>query len=1666
MPPYQLPMAAAALVGVAGSIFIRFVTREKEGKIKLPATGDDALGSEAKAHDSFNVVQPEDLLDGYPVEENEYWAQMRLWKVSITANLVVILALETISLGWAAAALSGSPSHGDGDASAGTGLLLVYLFRILYALYTVTLAAGAVPLTTVRLHRNRVIHLAVLTALAFALQFAISILPISALAPAGSSAGALKALWHATLVLYALSAVLSWTIPTGPPLRFPPERVYAPATNAKASNRSTDNVSGSTGASVLDFILFGYTTRLVRLVQTAESLEIADLPILPANMRATFQFHKMRELLRVSPIGTWGKGKGDGKDGGEKETRPGWGLAWRVLRVNGVAFVAEMVMVALAAPLWFASPFFLQKLIAYLERDLERLHTRWGWVYAVGQLVSLLMVHMLAAQFFSLATAVIEIRIKAQLNTILFEKTLVRKDIGKDKKSDKGGKEDEDEEAEFSSKAQVMTLMTTDVDRVFEFSSFVFSLVDSPIELIVGTLLLYRLIGVSCFWGLLVIVVMFPFNTLAGKVVVRFQDKLMKATDERVALMNEVLGAIRMLKFMAWERPFESRILRVRERELKYQKLNYWLEVIFAAIWDSSPLIVTLVAFWHFSVWRGEPLTPSIAFPTILVFQELQFAFNTLPETFVNMLQSFVSLRRVEHYLELPEITPVPPLDGGAVHVFGPPGEGRGQGEGQGERECAAACASATVTWPQDRGAKSGTSGASTPFAPSTPGTPRGQQQGKFVLLDMDLRFPTGELSLVCGKLGSGKTLLLLALLGEADVLAGQVVCPRSPPDSLAVYGPSGANRDGREAKWVVPGMCSAWLRNASIRDNILFSLPYDEERYQRTLEACALIADLNILEDGDESEIGERGVNLSGGQKARVSLARAVYSRASVLLLDDVLSAVDAHTAHHLYHECIKGELMKGRTVVLVSHHVQLCSSGAAYVVALDNGRVTFAGERQAFLGTGLLGALGSSGAGAEEEEEKLVEDSENLPSGSTLSVPKRVGKSTDVGRLASSQQDAEDPPSETSSTAFTEDMASATANDTPNGNADGNGKAKLERKPPRKLVEEEKRAVGRVSKDVWTMYVRACGKHWYWTWFAAVFILAALSPIVESYWLKFWSGTPLEEAAEKGPVYYIGVYAALTLAGVFLSTYRFFVLYSGSIQASTVLYKRLLESVLFANIRFHDTVSRGRLLNRFGKDFEGIDSRLSDHFGHSIIFALSFTTIVVSIAFAGGIPFVLAAFVLGYFYFAGGLYSQASRDMRRLDSVAHSPLYSLYGETIAGATVLRAFGASSKFLRDMLTCVDTQINPSYWQLGVNRWIEVRYDLLASATVGLVGIIAVMTPSISAALAGFALSFATEMTLALLALVRRFVGLEQSMVALERIKEYSELAQESPEFVEPRPAASWPDKGAIKCVDLVIRYAPQLPNVLHNINFEVRPGEKVGILGRTGSGKSTLALSFFRFVEATEGQILVDGVDIAKIGLTDLRSKLTIIPQDPTILSGTLRSTLDVFDEYEDAEIYEALRRVHLIPSPSGENTEAQMDIETPETINVNVFRNLESPVSEGGENFSTGEKQLLCMARAILKRSKVLVMDEATASVDYATDELIGKTIRQEFANSTILTIAHRLRTVIDYDRVMILDQGRIVEFDSPTTLLSDPESQFHGLCKATGKNEFITLKRMAGL
>ncbi|KZO97554.1 multidrug resistance-associated ABC transporter [Calocera viscosa TUFC12733] len=1625
-----LPFAVTLASGVLLSAIILLLSRPRTGQIRLPthtATASNGHGHDSgepefltegleEKQDLFDVSRPEDLVDGTPVDEDEFWQKTKLKKIALTALLALLVACEAVTLGFLAASTTSAQP------------LAASSLRLASAVYILVFSACSISDSGVNTHWAGLIHLSVLTAGGVLLLGISAILPdddalAEVLAAAPDLGEAIAPLQYTVFMLYLAAVSLASTIPRGPPLHFPPAQIYSLKTLSTSAPTTKDNVCGIVQTSVAGFLLFSYTTPVVMLGYTSESLEIRDLPIVPADMRATSIYSTMRRamravrLRRIPLFGAWKPSPGSG-----------WDLMYRILRVNVTAFVIQIILASVSAVLYYAPALFLQRLIAYLEMDPGREDTRWGWVYALGLFLSNSINFLITGQLWGISTTTLQTRLRVQLNTTLFAKTLIRKDVASssssapsegatpaasDAGSAKDGKEKEkkdEEDDDFSSKAQVMTLMTVDVDRVSEFSWHFFSLIDAPVEIVIGSMFLYRLLGVSSLLGLAVSVLFLPLTHMASKVVVYAQDNLMKARDERVSLMNELLGAIRMVKFMAWERSSEKRVLTVRAKELKFQRLNYIIETAFTFIWLASPVLVTLVSFWHFAVIRQQILTPSIAFTSVSVFNELRFALSALPETFINMMQSLVSVRRIEKYLSSAEIQPSLSL----------------------HKEGNIVLNSATITWPQDRGMR-------TSATPSVAATPR----GKFVLLDLTLSFPDGELSLICGKLGSGKTLLLLGLLGEADLLAGQVICPRTPADTLALASGLPSIPDD---EWIVQGVVayvpqSAWLQNASIRDNILFNLPYNEVRYQKTLQVCALEADLEILEDGDMAEIGERGVNLSGGQKARISLARAVYSRAATVLLDDVLSAVDAHTAHHLFDQCLKGELLTGRTVILVSHHVQLCLPGASYVISLDNGHLQFTGKPDDFRVSGIMEGL---------EKEKLTAE--------------ELKKAEELAKVETIEQVAEEVVKEEKEGETGATSESTTSTAVPN--SPSSDVKKVIKKVPRKVVEEERRAVGRIGTKVWLLYVHACGNWLYWSLFILALLSGAAMPVAENLWLRFWSANGMTGgSATHSPVYYLGVYGLLSVTTLMITSARLLVLYEGSIHASTVLYKRLLEAVLFAKIRFHDTVSRGRLLNRFGKDFEGLDSSLADNFGRTLFYALNVVTTFVTVSYIGGPGFMVAACFLGFLYYqVAKVYGQTARDMRRLDSVTKSPLYTIYGDAISGVGVLRAFGASTKILREMLQLVDTNTNPYYWMWSVNRWLSARFNLLSAAVVGVTALIVILNPRIDASFAGFALAFSSNVMNDLLFMVRRFVGLEQSMVALERVNEFSEVDQEAPEFIEPRPPAGWPERGNVEVENLVIRYAPELPNVLHGLTFSVKPKQKIGILGRTGCGKSTLALSFFRFVEPTEGRILIDDIDITTIGLTDLRSRITIIPQDPTIFSGSLRSTLDVFNEYDDAEIFEALRRVHLLPPVDDEPSTSQAAEAAEEEVNTNVFKSLDSPVSEGGENFSAGEKQLICMARAILRRSKVLLMDEATASVDYETDELIGKTIRHEFADSTILTIAHRLRTVIDYDKVLVLDQGRIAEYDEPATLLANTSSMFYSLCKSTGKNEFEVLKKTA--
>ncbi|KLO19366.1 ATP-binding cassette transporter [Schizopora paradoxa] len=1602
MPRLQLETGIFLCICCLSSLLRFVVVRRrniKEGKIKLSFDDEDENNKTLARELCSSIFKVSEFADGYvnAIHEDEFWRKARTRKICVFFVTSAMAVVETIDLGW-------SIIEEDGTRKIWTNISLIS-----FSLYLSYISAASVASRDVDFNRRSIFHVFSLTATALLLLTSSAILP-----PHGQD------IRHAITMYLSISLVFSafWIsagTKGGPTLHFSPGAIYSEDFVSEITPMTKNNVSESTGASPWDVMMFSFATRVIKFNYTDKSVQVGDLPIIPLSVRAGFLFTRMTSVIQRHKLRIlkWTPKRGSG-----------WELGYQLVRANTSELWAIVGYTLVAVVLFYVPYFFVLRLVHSLEVDPSRSDRSWGWWYCFGLFMSRLLGYINIEQLW-LSTTLLQTRIKVELNTILFTKTLARKDIASSsaviheivQKNSDGSSEDAppgeeilEHEGEFSSKAQIMTLMTTDVDRVSSVAMQLFSIIDSPLEIAVATVFLYKLLGTSAFVGLAVTCLFLPVNHIAGKFVMGAQNNLMKARDERVSLMNEILGAIRMLKFMVWEGKFEARISNIRGRELHYQKLSYTIETTFNGIWSATPLIVTLVSFWHFAVFRGQLLTPSIAFTSIAIFSELRFALSSLPETIIYGIQGFVSLRRIEKYLQGEEIQYPPRGPTGSYEIV---------------------LQSATVSWPEDKSPSTRSVSVQSTIA-----------RQKFVQADMTLNFPLGELSLVCGKTGSGKTLLLLSLLGEVDLLSGQLSCPRSPIDTTLI--PPGTRIKPED--WIVEGACAyvpqtAWLRNASIKDNILFSLPYEEERYNRTLECCALVSDLEVLEGGDESEIGERGVTLSGGQKARVSLARAVYSRASMILLDDVLSAVDAHTAHHLYQDCLKGDLMVGRTIILVSHHVRLCSLGAKYVVALENGRVVYSGDSTGFEESGVMRGLVES----EDKGKSDIEGEDEIRDEHVAHIVDEIAQDVRMDTSTNDSHNAEER-------GISAPAASATVQkvlQTP---------ASKERKPAKKLIDEENRAVGRIAIPVWETYLKANGSIIFWTVFVLFFLLAAVAVPLENAWLAYWSGAPARQDVDHDTIFYLRIYASISLFGLLLQTSRWFVLYNGSIRASKVLHERLLRVVLSAQIRFHDTISRGRLLNRFGKDFEGIDSSLAGNLGRSVENGISLTVTLCAITFVGGPLFVLSTAVLGILYYkVAKLYGQCGRDLRRLDSVTRSPLYSIYGETIAGVPVIRAFGASAKFMADMLRCVDTNSNPYYWLWMLNRWVAVRVNSLTSAIVGCIAVLVLLLPSVSAAQAGFALSFGTLISMDLVLLMRHFVGLEQAMVAVERVKEFSDLPQEGSEIVYPRPPASWPSEGRIDCEDLVVRYAPDLPDVLHKISFIVNPGEKIGVLGRTGSGKSTLALSFFRFVEATSGRIIIDRLDISKIGLSDLRSKLMIIPQDPTILSGTLRSVLDVFGEYQDAEIYEALRRVHLIPSV---DSEISQGVDT----NANVFRDLDSRVSEGGENFSAGEKQLLCMARAILMKSRILIMDEATASVDYATDELIGKTILEEFQDRTILTIAHRLRTVINFDRVMLLEGGRILEFDSPARLMSDTSSKFYALCRATGDREFSALQRLA--
>ncbi|KAF2272314.1 P-loop containing nucleoside triphosphate hydrolase protein [Westerdykella ornata] len=1253
-----------------------------------------------------------------------------------------------------------------------------------------------------------------------------------------------------------------------------------------------------------------------------------------------------------------------------------------------------------------------------------------------------------------------------------------------------------EEDAQVTTGA-ILNLMAVDAYKVSEISAYLhFLWANTPVQFIVAIALLYRVLGFSCIAGIGMMAILAPVNLWVANQFSKIQKLILAATDARIHSTNEVLTNIRIIKFFAWEQRFIGIVNEKRHVELKHLRRRYLLWAVAATIWSGSPVFITFLSFLVYTKVEHKELIPSVAFTALSLFQILRIPLDQLADMIAHVQESKVSVDRIEEYLNEPETDKYTQLVSGKKDDNGQPIIGFEQG---------------TFTW----GGKDSEDKTAA---------------DAFKLMDLNVRFKVGELNVVVGPTGSGKTSLLMALLGEMTKLKGNVFLPGTGSrEDLRVDPETGLTES------VAYCAQQAWLVNGTIKDNILFATDWDATRYKQVIVACSLQRDLEILDAGDQTIVGEKGVTLSGGQKQRISLARALYSKARHVLLDDVLSAVDSHTAKWIFDKALLGPLMYNRTCVLVTHNVGLCLPQAEYAVVLDNGRITTQGTATEVIESGKLDEDLSKSHAASSRASKI-------PS----RVPSDVGGEEATGEASHA-----------------------------NGDANGNAHPSQSKKASAIDPYEESKAEGGVKLSIILMYLRSMGPWYYWIGAGLVFVAQQIASVWTNVWIRTWANSYAEKgirsqrlqpprpishaptlsgmgtclksgtcswnmpffshsdeslysamrpdlvptSSEVDSGYFLGVYAALGVAFMLITFIREGFLFGGSLAASRRLHERLIQAITHAKFRFFDQTPLGQLMNRFSKDIEAVDQEVAPVAIGVVHCLASIITIVILISVITPGFLIAGTFITILYALIGRFYLSSSRDLKRLESVTRSPLYQQFGETLTGMVTIRAYGDERRFIRDNLQKINTQHRPFIYLWATNRWLAFRVDVVGAMVSFFAGVFVVRSVGkIDAGAAGLALTYAVTFTENVLWFVRLYSANEQNMNSVERIKEYLDVDQEAA-MIHPgrRPPSNWPSRGSVEFIEYSTRYRPDFDKVLKKISFKILPGEKVGVVGRTGAGKSSLALALFRALEAEEGKILIDDIDIGLIGLQDLRENIVMVPQDPTLFTGTIRSNLDPFSLFTDEEIFTALREVHLVSSssaatstydgtptrtpgtpraieipnptfnavvtdvstsyggsttnpasilanghgetmnetilimPDGAATNTDREVDTglqPE--NKNPFHNLNSPVSESGSNLSQGQRQLLCLARALLKAPKVLVMDEATASIDYATDAKIQETIR-EIKNTTI-TIAHRLHTIIDYDKVLVLDKGEVVEFGDPWDLLQKKGS-FHSMCETSG-------------
>lgn len=1142
--------------------------------------------------------------------------------------------------------------------------------------------------------------------------------------------------------------------------------------------------------------------------------------------------------------------------------------------------------------------------------------------------------------------------------------------------------------------------MSVDSGRIETAVTCIHYMWSGPMVILIIIGLLCRTLGWYAFVGLAFLISFMPLQNKIFKSMSKYRQLATKHSDERIKKMQEAIYGIRVIKFYCWEESILEALVNIRKMELSAVTKIILVKTSTATITAAIPTLSCILTFLVYSYFGGKPLDSATVIKCLNYFGRLK-----MPLFLVPMLASFVAdgrvaLKRVEGYLQAEELEFAPETDllsNSAITIEN--GRFDWHEETTSERE--------KKDTPETETEAKADDGSDAESRPSS------HISG---LNNVNLKLPRGKLIAVVGPIGSGKSSLLNALVGEM----------RCSKDTRVVFSGS-----------VGYSPQQAWIQNATIRENITFGRPFSAKLYHAVLKACALEKDLRLFPDGDQTEIGEKGTNLSGGQKQRINLARLAYSDADIVLMDDPLSAVDAHVGRHLFQH-LMCSFLKHKTRVLVTHQLHFLK-GVDYIVVMKDGCIDAVGSYHELLRTSPNFQKMIAQTEEEEQQQQSGQDASLNSPGDVSTTPIEVAK----------------------------EMATSGSSGTlPSGGGTGALTFEEENEDTAKscarLMAREERTYGAVSMRVFLEYVRFAGGVPIATLVIASVFLYQLTRISSDIFglLKIPALEKKEISFFEFGVIYVVLGLSVAVSGALFSV----ILSLSGLVAGRRLFRESTLGVLRAPTVFFDTNPVGRIINRFSKDQDAIDNLLPE----SLRGVLStFSNIVATLVFISlkTSPFVvllLIPMLLAYYHYQN-LYRNASRELKRLDNLTKSPLIAHFAETLTGLPTIRAYGRQAAFAQRNAQLLDANNQPVFLQISAERWAANRLE-----SFGAIFALAALTACLffnpnDSKLMGIATMYALEISVSLNWGVRQLADMEAQIVSTERLSHYANnLPREGVSTTDAVPVitdgkieepvveapASWPESGAIEFKEATLSYRPELPPVLNECTVTVKVGERVGIVGRTGAGKSSLLMALFRMTELSSGQILIDGQDISKLSLKQVRSHLSIIPQDPVIFSGTIRSNLDPFGAYSDAQIWDALERAHLKHFVSG--LEGKLDGE----------------IAENGENLSVGQRQLLCLARALLRKNKILVLDEATANIDLETDALVQRCIRKDFAGCTILTIAHRLNTVIDYDKILVLEAGRVMEFDSPYNLLSNPRSLFSQLCAETGESNERALKMKLNL